>query len=121
MIISNCINEINFSNDNKLFIILKLMTTNRKHLISCDYVFESNKFFLMNADDINKLKNNNLLEKIDMTKNIRSCTNKDKSFLHNKFTKDSFQFSININNDLSSKSDFKLFSDDEYSFTDITI
>ena len=121
MIISNCISKINFSNDNKLFIILKLMTTNRKHLISCDYVFESNKFFLMNADDINKLKNNNLLEKIDMTKNIRSCTNKDKSFLHNKFTKDSFQFSININNDLSSKSDFKLFSDDEYSFTDIKI
>jgi hypothetical protein len=75
----------------------------------------------MNADDINKLKNNNLLEKKDMTKNIRSWTNKDKSFIHNKFTKDSFQFSINIYNDLSSKSDFKLFSDDEYSFTDITI
>lgn len=95
------------------------MKTNRKNLISCDYVFESNNFYLKNVDNNIKQKNDNKFDKKDMNKNKKSYTNKDNTLIYNNFLKDSFQLSLNVDNEFSSKNDFEIFSDDEFSFIDI--
>ena len=115
-IISNIIGKISFANNNRKFIILKLMNCNRHPLNSIDYICGNNDFFgkkLINKEcDLNNI-NISIINKNDGEKINKSNDIFKKFDLINNSEID-FNSSLLFNNDSFSKNESLLFGFEEY-------